>query len=73
MSTSDHSLRSETLCLPSPLEFDPEAVNLLIAADGEEVLEEQVKMTLFKTRSHSCYDYREMNAKLFAFLDSLTK
>ena len=56
------------------LEFDPEAVNLLIAADGEEVLEEQSQNLDFVQQPEVIrnYDYREMNAKLYAFLDSLT-
>ena len=56
------------------LEFDPEAVELLIAADGEEVLEEQSSKLTFvqKPKAVRDYDYREMNAKLYAFLDSLT-
>ena len=56
------------------LEFDPEAVDLLIAADGEDVLEEQSQNLTFvqKPEVIRAYDYREMNAKLFAFLDSLT-
>ena len=57
------------------LEFDPEAVDLLIAADGEEVLEEQSSKLTFVQNPQAIrdYDYREMNAKLYAFLDSLTK
>ena len=56
------------------LEFDPEAVDLLIAADGEDVLEEQSQNLTFvqKPEAIRAYDYREMNAKLYAFLDSLT-
>ena len=56
------------------LEFDPEAVDLLIAADGEDVLEEQSQNLTFVQKPEVIrdYDYREMNAKLFAFLDSLT-
>ena len=56
------------------LEFDSEAVNLLIAADGEEVLEEQSSKLTFVQNPQDirAYDYREMNAKLYAFLDSLT-
>ena len=56
------------------LEFDPDAVNLLIAADGEAVLEEQSQKLLFvqKPEAIRAYDYQEMNAKLYAFLDSLT-
>ena len=57
------------------LEFDPEAVELLIAADGEAVLEEQSQNLDFVQQPDVIrnYDYREMNAKLYAFLDSLTK
>ena len=57
------------------LEFDPEAVDLLIAADGEDILEEQSQKLTFvqKPQAIRAYDYREMNAKLFEFLDSLTK
>ena len=57
------------------LEFDPEAVDLLIAADGEDVLEEQSQNLDFVQQPDVIrnYDYREMNAKLYAFLDSLTK
>ena len=57
------------------LEFDPEAVDLLIAADGEDVLEEQSQNLTFVQEPEAIrvYDYREMNAKLYAFLDSLTK
>jgi len=56
------------------LEFDPEAVELLIATDGEEVLEEQSKNLTYvqKPEAIRAYDYQEMNAKLYAFLDSLT-
>ena len=57
------------------LEFDPEAVELLIAADGEEVLKEQSSKLTFVQKPEAIrnYAYREMNAKLYAFLDSLTK
>ena len=57
------------------LAFDPEAVDLLIAADGEEVLKEQSQNLDFVQQPDVIrnYDYREMNAKLYAFLDSLTK
>ena len=57
------------------LEFDPEAVELLIAADGEEVLEEQSKKMTYVQKPEAIrnFAYREMNAKLYAFLDSLTK
>ena len=56
------------------LEFDSEAVDLLIAADGEEVLEEQSKKLTYVQNPEAirAYDYQEMNAKLYAFLDSLT-
>jgi len=56
------------------LEFDSEAVDLLIAADGEDVLEEQSQNLDFVQQPDVIrdYDYREMNAKLYAFLDSLT-
>ena len=48
------------------LEFDPEAVDLLIAADGEEVLDEQSSKLTFVQNPQAIrdYDYREMNAKL---------
>ena len=57
------------------LEFDPEAIDLLIAADGEEHLCQQNKQLPFvqtpeQLRNH---DYSQMNKKLFAFLDSLTQ
>ena len=57
------------------LEFDSEAVDLLIAADGEAVIEEQSSKLTFVQNPQVIrdYDYREMNAKLYAFLDSLTK
>lgn len=56
------------------LEFDPEAVDLLIAADGEAVLEAQSQTLPFveKPEAIRAYDYHEMNAKLYVFLDSLT-
>ena len=56
------------------LELDPEAVELLIAADGEDVIEEQSSKLTFVQNPQAIrdYDYREMNAKLYAFLDSLT-
>lgn len=56
------------------LEFDSEAVDFLIAADGEEVLEEQSKKLAYVQNPEAirAYDYQEMNAKLYAFLDSLT-
>ena len=55
------------------LEFDPDAVELLIAADGEEQLREQSeKFTFVQTPEElRRNDYSEMNAKLYAFLDSL--
>ena len=57
------------------LEFVPEAVELLIAADVEDVIEEQSSKLTFVQNPQviRAYDYREMNAKLYAFLDSLTK
>ena len=57
------------------LEFDSESVDLLIAADGEEVLKEQSSKLTFVQNPQAIrdYDYREMNVKLYAFLDSLTK
>lgn len=56
------------------LEFDSEAVDLLIDADGEEVLEEQSKKLTYVQNPEAirAYDYQEMNAKLYVFLDSLT-
>ena len=56
------------------LELDPEAVELLIAADVEDVIEEQSSKLTFVQNPQAIrdYDYREMNAKLYAFLDSLT-
>ena len=56
------------------LEFDPDAVNLLIVADGEAALEEQSKQLPFveKPEAIRAYDFQEMNVKLYAFLDSLT-
>lgn len=56
------------------LELDTEAVELLIAADGEDVIEEQSSKLTFVQNPQAIrdYDYREMNAKLYAFLDSLT-
>ena len=55
------------------LEFNPEAVELLIAADGEEVLEDQSQKLTFvqKPEVIRAYDYKEMNANLYKFLDSL--
>ena len=56
------------------LEFDQEAVDLLIAADGEAVLEALSQTLPFveKPEVIRAYDFQEMNAKLYAFLDSLT-
>lgn len=55
------------------LEFDAEAVELLIAADGEEKLREQSEKLPFVQTPEELRgnDYSEMNAKLYAFLDSL--
>ena len=68
------SFSSKHYAFQAHLEFDPEAVELLIAADGEEVLEEQSKKLTYvqKPEVIRAYDYQEMNAKLYAFLDSLT-
>ena len=60
------------------LEFDPEAVDLLIAADGEAVLEEQSQNLTFvqKPEAIRAYDYREMNAKtlcVFGFINKINK
>lgn len=57
------------------LEFDPEAVDLLIAADGEEHLRQQNQELPFVQTPEQlrANDYSQMNKKLFAFLDSLTK
>ena len=57
------------------LEFDAEAVELLIAADGEEQLREQSEKLPFVQTPEELRgnDYSEMNAKLYAFLDSLVK
>ena len=56
------------------LEFDSEAVDLLIDADSEDVLEEHSKKLTYVQNPEAirAYDYQEMNAKLYAFLDSLT-
>ena len=56
------------------LEFDLEAIDLLIAADGEEQLKEQNKKLPFVQSPEELRgnDYSEMNAKLHNFLDSLT-
>ena len=55
------------------LEFDPEVVELLITADGEEQLREQSEKLSFVQTPEELRgnDYSEMNAKLYAFLDSL--
>ena len=55
------------------LEFDSEAVELLIVADGEEQLREQSEKLPFVQTPEELRgnDYSEMNAKLYAFLDSL--
>ena len=55
------------------LEFDPEAVELLITADGEEQLREQSEKFTFVQTPEELREnhYSEMNAKLYAFLDSL--
>ena len=57
------------------LEFDPEAVDLLIAADGEEHLRQQNQELSFVQTPEQlrANDYSQMNKKLFAFLDSLTQ
>ena len=56
------------------LEFDPDAIELLIAADGEDKLREQSEKLPFVQTPEELRgnDYSEMNAKLYAFLDSLT-
>ena len=66
---------SKHYAVQAHLEFDSEAVDLLIAADGEDVLEELSQNLDFVQQPDVIrnYDYREMNAKLYAFLDSLTK
>ena len=55
------------------LEFDPDAIELLIAADGEEKLREKSEKFPFVQTPEELRgnDYSEMNAKLYAFLDSL--
>ena len=55
------------------LEFDSEAVELLIAADGEEQLRKQSEKLPFVQTPEELRenDYSEMNVKLYAFLDSL--
>lgn len=56
------------------LEFDKDAVNLLIAADSEEVLIGQAKEIPYVATPEDIrgFDYSHMNAKLYLFLDSLT-
>lgn len=55
------------------LEFGAEAVELLITADGEEQLREQSEKFTFVQTPEELREnhYSEMNAKLYAFLDSL--
>ena len=57
------------------LEFDPESIDLLIAADGEEHLRQQNQELPFVQTPEQlrANDYSQMNKKLFAFLDSLTQ
>ena len=57
------------------LEFDSEAIDLLIAADGEEHLRQQNQELPFVQTPEQlrANDYSQMNKKLFAFLDSLTQ
>ena len=57
------------------LEFDTEAIDLLIAADGEEHLRQQNQELPFVQTPEQlrANDYSQMNKKLFAFLDSLTQ
>lgn len=57
------------------LEFDPEAIDLLIAVDGEEHLRQQNQELPFVQTPEQlrANDYSQMNKKLFAFLDSLTQ
>lgn len=57
------------------LEFDPEAIDLLIAADGEEHLRQQNQELPFVQAPEQlrANDYSQMNKKLFSFLDSLTQ
>ena len=57
------------------LEFDPESIDLLIAADGEEHLRQQNQELPFVQTPEQlrANDYCQMNKKLFAFLDSLTQ
>lgn len=57
------------------LEFDREAVGLLIAADGRENVAEQSQAQTYVQHPDKieAADFSEMNAKLFDFLDSLTQ
>ena len=57
------------------LEFDSQAIDLLIAADGEEHLRKQNKELPFVQTPEQLRtnDYSEMNKKLYDFLDSLTQ
>ena len=57
------------------LEFDHQAIDLLIAADGEEHLRKQNKELPFVQTPEQLRtnDYSEMNKKLYDFLDSLTQ
>lgn len=57
------------------LEFDTEAIDLLIAADGEKHLRQQNQELPFVQTPEQlrANDYSQMNKKLFAFLDSLTQ
>lgn len=57
------------------LEFDTEAIDLLIASDGEEHLRQQNQEFPFVQTPEQlrANDYSQMNKKLFAFLDSLTQ
>jgi len=57
------------------LEFDRPAVGLLIAADGRENLVAQSRTQAYVQHPDEIerFDFTQMNAKLFAFLDSLTE
>ena len=57
------------------LEFDSQAIDLLITADGEEHLRKQNKELPFVQTPEQLRtnDYSEMNKKLYDFLDSLTQ
>ena len=57
------------------LEFDSQAIDLLMAADGEEHLRKQNKELPFVQTPEQLRtnDYSEMNKKLYDFLDSLTQ